>query len=199
MVAYYTAHKLCLGWGYLFFVGGTALKGLGLLRFLCISYRVQWNPPAQLRRDKRKEPPPEADSAPKCTESFFFQKTIAYQKEFARPRRILPSSHWTTAWDAPRNSIRKGWFWKKVKKKRERSPLSHAKGRKSWAEPEVTFPDPSLMFFPSLAPASSLCSAWSLWISIVHISWKRINRNLSMAWIFLSIERSISLSSSIFL
>jgi hypothetical protein len=27
MVAYYTAHKLCLGWGYLLFVGGTAHAG----------------------------------------------------------------------------------------------------------------------------------------------------------------------------
>lgn len=37
-------------------------QGLGVccVDFLCISYRVQWNP-AQLRRAKRKEPPP-ADS-----------------------------------------------------------------------------------------------------------------------------------------
>lgn len=65
MVAYYTAHKLCLGWGYLFSYSSAVRRthGLGLLRglpMLCISYRVQWNP-AQLRRAKRKEPP-EADS-----------------------------------------------------------------------------------------------------------------------------------------
>jgi hypothetical protein len=39
-------------------------------------------------------------------------------------------------------------------KKGEGSHLSYAKGRKSWAEPEVTFPDPSRRFFPSLAPSS---------------------------------------------
>lgn len=35
--------------------------------------------------------------------------------------------------------------------KKERSHLSYAKGRKSWAEPEVTFPDPSEGLIPSLA------------------------------------------------
>lgn len=74
MVAYYTAHKLCLGWGYLFFVGGTALKGLGLLRglpmhFLQSAMEPSSAPPSQ---KEIKEPPPEADSAPKCTESFLF-------------------------------------------------------------------------------------------------------------------------------
>jgi hypothetical protein len=39
-------------------------------------------------------------------------------------------------------------------KKGEGSHLSYAKGRESWAEPEVTFPDPSRRFFPSLAPSS---------------------------------------------
>ena len=60
-------------------------------------------------------------------------------------------------------------------------------------------------FFPSLAPSSYpvLLSAqlylfisffFFFWISLVHRSWKRINRNLSKD---LSIERSRSLSSSI--
>lgn len=54
MVAYYTAHKLCLGWGYLLFVGGTAHAGPRFATWT--SYRVQWNP-AQLRRAKGKEQP----------------------------------------------------------------------------------------------------------------------------------------------
>jgi len=40
MVAYYTAHKLCLGWGYLLFVGGYVRRtqGLGLLRGLSMHF-----------------------------------------------------------------------------------------------------------------------------------------------------------------
>jgi hypothetical protein len=43
MVAYYTAHKLCLGWGYLLFVGGTygaRRASVCCVDCLCISYRV---------------------------------------------------------------------------------------------------------------------------------------------------------------
>ena len=39
-------------------------------------------------------------------------------------------------------------------KKGEGSHLSYAKGRESWAEPGVTFPDPFRRFFPSLATSS---------------------------------------------
>jgi hypothetical protein len=62
-------------------------------------------------------------------------------------------------------------------------------------------------FFPSLAPSSypvllsaqlylfiSFFFTWIFFFSLVHRSWKRINRNLSKD---LSIERSRSLSSSI--
>ncbi|KAK8921636.1 hypothetical protein KSP39_PZI020196 [Platanthera zijinensis] len=69
MVAYYTAHKLRLGWGYLFFVVVRRAQGLGLLRGLPTECNGT-------QRAKRKEPP-EADikdlteessqGAPKCT------------------------------------------------------------------------------------------------------------------------------------
>ena len=45
-------------------------------------------------------------------------------------------------------------------KKGEGSHLSYAKGRKSWAEPEVTFPDPSRRFFslsrPIIVPSPAI-------------------------------------------
>lgn len=56
MVAYYTAHKLCLGWGYLLFVGGTAHAGpRGLLRglpmhFLQSAMEPSSAPPSQKER-----------------------------------------------------------------------------------------------------------------------------------------------------
>ena len=51
-------------------------------------------------------------------------------------------------------------------KKGEGSHLSYAKGRESWAEPEVTFPDPSRRFFslsrPIIVPSPAIGSALSI-------------------------------------
>lgn len=55
MVAYYTAHKLCLGWGYLLFVGGTygarraSLRGLSM-HFLQSVMEPSSAPPSQKNR-----------------------------------------------------------------------------------------------------------------------------------------------------
>jgi hypothetical protein len=56
MVTYYTAHKLCLGWGYLLFVGGT--YGACRADYLCISYSVMEPssaPPSQKERTEQPE------------------------------------------------------------------------------------------------------------------------------------------------
>lgn len=51
-------------------------------------------------------------------------------------------------------------------KKGEGSHLSYAKGRESWAEPGVTFPDPSRRFFslsrPIIVPSPAIGSALSI-------------------------------------
>ena len=51
-------------------------------------------------------------------------------------------------------------------KKGEGSHLSYAKGRESWAEPEVTFPDPPRRFFslsrPIIVPSPAIGSALSI-------------------------------------
>lgn len=57
-------------------------------------------------------------------------------------------------------------------KKGEGSHLSYAKGRKSWAEPEVTFPDPSRRFFslsrPIIVPSPAIGSALSIHLLFLH-------------------------------
>jgi hypothetical protein len=57
-------------------------------------------------------------------------------------------------------------------KKGEGSHLSYAKGRESWAEPEVTFPDPPRRFFslsrPIIVPSPAIGSALSIHLFFLH-------------------------------
>lgn len=94
-------------------------------------------------------------------------------------------------------------------KKGEGSHLSYAKGRESWAEPEVTFPDPSRRFFslsrPIIVPSPAIGSAlsihlflfftWIFFFSLLFIDLESGSIEIFQR-IYLSIDRSRSLSSS---
>lgn len=55
MVAYYTAHKLRLGWGYLFFVAVRRAQGLGLLRGLPMHFLQSAMEPSEPKGKNRRK------------------------------------------------------------------------------------------------------------------------------------------------
>jgi len=82
-------------------------------------------------------------------------------------------------------------------KKGEGSHLSYAKGRESWAEPEVTFPDPPRRFFslsrPIIVPSPAIGSALS--IHLFFFTWIFLGSLL-----FIDLESgSIEISQRIYL
>lgn len=82
-------------------------------------------------------------------------------------------------------------------KKGEGSHLSYAKGRESWAEPEVTFPDPSRRFFslsrPIIVPSPAIGSALSIHLFFFYM-------DIFFSLLFIDLESgSIEISQRIYL
>jgi hypothetical protein len=84
-------------------------------------------------------------------------------------------------------------------KKGEGSHLSYAKGRESWAEPEVTFPDPPRRFFslsrPIIVPSPAIGSALS-----IHLFFFFLHGYFFFSLLFIDLESgSIEISQRIYL